>query len=245
MTKVRLLVFFFALMPIAACAQNTVASIPAPEKILFVGNSFIYYNNSLHNHYRALNRSAVGESVGRARSMTISGGQLPEHAAGLPAMLASEEWDIVVLQGHSRGPIEKATAIPFRIAARDYTKLIREVDAKPVFFMTWAYENRPEMTALLDDAYSSIGAELNAQVVPVGLAFEKVSNERPDVALRTADGRHPTLAGTYLAACTFFAALNGRSAEGLDYDAGLDAGVASYLQRSAWMIVQSYSNRER
>ena len=110
--------------------------------------------------------------------------------------------------------------------------------------MTWAYTGQPEMTAQLDKAYTDIGQELNAQVVPVGLAFAKVTRERQDIALRTDDARHPSLAGTYLAACTFFAALHGQSPEGLDYDAGLDAGTALYLQRVAWQTVQDYANRE-
>ena len=76
------------------------------------------------------------------------------------------------------------------------------------------------------------------------MSFAKVTAERPDIALRTADARHPTLAGTYLAACTFYAALYDQSPEGLDYDAGLGAETAGYLQKVAWQTVQNYANRE-
>lgn len=213
-----------------------------PRNVLFVGNSFTYYNNSLHNHYGFLVRELIEPAGGtrRVRIMTISGGYLPEHAGGLPAMLASEDWDVVVLQGHSRGPISDASGEAFRDAARRYATLIRESGAKPVFFMTWAYSDKPEMTALLDEAYSSIGAELDAQVVPVGLAFDRATRERPDIALRMADRRHPTLAGTYLAACTFVATLHGRSPVGAKYDAGLGDEVAAYLQSVAWDVAKAY-----
>lgn len=213
-----------------------------PANVLFVGNSLTYYNNSLHNHYNALIRASGSDiSVKRVtRIMTISGGYLPEHRGGLPVMLASEDWDVVVLQGHSQGPIGEPTAEAFRAAARDYAAMIRERGARPVFFMTWAYEDKPEMTAALDQAYSNIGQELGAEVVPVGLAFARVSAERPDIQLHIADGKHPTLAGTYLAACVFYAALMNKSPVGLEYSAGLDA--TAYLQAVAWQTVHDYKS---
>lgn len=220
------------------------AAAGAPGKVLFVGNSFTYYNNSLHNHYRELVVSAHPdqEHEGLVRSLTISGGYLPEHA-GLPAMVASAQWDIVVLQGYSMGPISEDTAAPFRQAAREFAAIIRAHDAQPVLFMTWAYSGEPEMTILLDAAYSSIGNELDAKVVPVGLAFERAIQKRPRLKLRVADRKHPTPAGTYLAACTFFAALHGRSPEGLGYTAGLRKRDAVFLQRMAWESVQAYEMR--
>ena len=231
-----------------ACADSP-AEIPAeepPANVMFVGNSFTYYNNSLHNHYRRL-VTASGyqyEEPPVTRIMTISGGHLPEHRGGLPVMLASEDWDVVVMHGHSLGPISEATAGPFREAAREYAALIREGGARPVFFMTWAYVGRPEMTADLDAAYTSMGRELDAEVVPVGLVFAAVTSERPDIRLRIADARHPTLAGTYLAACSFYSAFFNRSPEGLEYTAGLDPEVAAYLQGVAWETVSKYRARE-
>ena len=241
---IALLVFLPAL---ASCAQAgpIPSSDTAPANVLFVGNSFTYYNNSLHNHYRRLLRASHpdGELNGYARVMTISGGHLPEHA-GLPAMMESTEWDAVILQGHSLGPISEETAEAFREAARRFAELIRDAGAEPLFFMTWAYTDKPEMTAQLDDAYSSIGRELDAEVVPVGLAFATVTRERPDIALRVADTRHPAIAGTYLAACVFFAVLQDKSPEGLVYDPGIGADMAAYLQSVAWETVVTYRERE-
>jgi hypothetical protein len=232
-------------MPACAGADHRVDVEAAPAKVLFVGNSFTYYNNSLHNHYSALVR-ASGRTFDKprvTRIMTLSGGHLPEHRGGLPSVLASEDWDVVILQGHSLGPISAATAEPFRKAARDFSAMIRKRGARPVLFMTWAYEGKPEMTAALDHAYSGLGRELGVEVVPVGLAFARVTEDRPDIVLRIADGRHPTLAGTYLAACTFYAALFDQSPAGLPYAADLDADVAAYLQSVAWHTVTHYRTR--
>lgn len=229
---------------VSACASGSSEppSNEAPNKVLFVGNSFTYYNNSVHSHYRKLARAAgvFTDEESRARIMTISGGHLPEHAGGFERMVASENWDVVIMQGHSLGPISEETAEPFRDAAREFAGVAREHGVRPVFFMTWAYTGKPEMTAKLDKAYSDVGRALGAEVVPVGLAFAKVTSERPDLALRIADARHPTLAGTYLAACTFFAALHDQSPQGISYDAGLGTETAEYLQTVAWETLKAY-----
>jgi len=236
--------FLLLLLGTCACASEEHAK-ELPDKVLFVGNSFTYYNNSLHKHYRKLTWASglFTPENSRARSKTISGGHLPEHEGGFQHVIALDDWDVVVMQGHSLGPISEATAEPFRGTARKFARIARDHGTRPVFFMTWAYTRRPEMTAKLDEAYSGIGRELNAQVVPVGLAFATVTTERPDLDLRIADARHPSLAGTYLAACTFFAALYGQSPEGLDYDAGLGEETANYLQRVAWQTVKDYEKR--
>ena len=54
-----------------------------PEKILFVGNSFTYYNDGLHKHYGNLLRAANLHQPNRnkLRMMTYSGSGLWEHGA--------------------------------------------------------------------------------------------------------------------------------------------------------------------
>ena len=65
----RFAVFFSALL---VCGASACAS--APESVLFVGNSFSYYNNGINNHYGALVAAGGGEV--RVRMSTISGGRL-------------------------------------------------------------------------------------------------------------------------------------------------------------------------
>ena len=54
------------------------------------------------------------------------------------------------------------------------------------------------------------------------------------------DKRHPTVAGTYLAAATVYASLFKKSPVGLSEMAGLEPGTARYLQTVAWETVQNY-----
>jgi hypothetical protein len=109
-----------------------------------------------------------------------------------------------------------------------------------VFFMSWAYLDKPEMTEQLAEAYTRVGNDNDALVIPAGLAFARVVERRPDITLYLPDKRHPTLAGTYLAAATTYAALFKRSPVGLGYTAGLGPEAARFLQEAAWEAVQDY-----
>lgn len=237
-----LIVMLFGLLLAGVASAATapfVRSIDPPANILFVGNSFTYYNNSLHNHVKAL-MGEGGKSTGVIRSMTVSGARLPQHAAALPAQLRSNDWDVVVLQGNSMEPIEANRVEGFHDAVRDYSRQIKDAGARPVLFMTWARTNQPEQTAMLNEAYTVAGNQADAYVVPVGLAFATATAEESGIALRIADRRHPTPAGTYLAACTFYAALFSESPVGNPYMAGLAPRTAEKLQRIAWETVQKY-----
>jgi hypothetical protein len=77
-------------------------------------------------------------------------------------------------------------------------------------------------------------------VIPAGLAFAVSIERNPGLNLYAADKRHPSLAGTYLAACTVYAALFRKSPVGLAYTAGLDAATARHLQTVAWDTVRAY-----
>ncbi len=49
------------------------------RSILWVGNSFFYYNNSMHGHYAELARAAEPDGQHRGVSVTISGSGLDWH----------------------------------------------------------------------------------------------------------------------------------------------------------------------
>ena len=61
--------------------------------------------------------------------------------------------------------------IRFTEYAKKNSDIVRAKGAKPVFFMSWAYADKPEMTAQLAEAYTVAGNANNALVIPAGLAF--------------------------------------------------------------------------
>jgi len=140
----------------------------------------------------------------------------------------------------SQCPIHPTLKTVFRDFARKHSDTVRKHDGKPAFFMSWAYADKPEMTAELAEAYTEAGNDNDAFVIPAGLAFARVVAQRPDIDLYVPDKRHPSLAGTYLAASTAYAALFRRSPVGLNYTAGLDEPMAKALREAAWATVQDY-----
>ena len=227
-----------------------------PEKILFLGNSFTYYNDGLHKHYGNLLRAAdlYRTDRNKLRMLTYSGSGLWEHSAALHSALINDRWDAVVMHDYSNGPITEWDR--FVSASDALGGIARAQDTTPILMMTWAYAGQPEMTLKLAEAYTKRGKDLGAKVIPVGLAFAAAVQQlgidlySPD--LRRFDSgqpvyeqtiKHPSLAGTYLAACTVYAALTGRTPEGLIYTAGLDPEVARDLQRVAFLTVQSYQHK--
>ena len=88
------------------------------------------------------------------------------------------------------------------------------------------------MQSAIDDGYLAIAAEEQAAVAPVGVAWSTMLNQ-PHPGLWQDDGSHPTTAGTYLAACVFYATIFHQSPRGLTYRADLSPVDAAMLQTIA------------
>ena len=228
------------------------------RSILWVGNSFFYYNNSMHNHFGNLVQAADPQSRPRGVSVTISGSGMDWHdmesyfrpngigrysfAAGNQIVFnkPGRQFDAVVMMDCSQCPIHPQLKPVFHEYAKKQSEIVVKNGARPILFMSWAYKDKPEMTAQLAEQYTIAGNDNNALVIPAGLAFAKVIAMRPDLELYQPDKRHPTLLGTYLAACTAYAAIHGKSPVGNTYTAGIDAGTAKLLQTAAWETVREY-----
>ena len=153
---------------------------------------------------------------------------------------AKKKYEGAILMDCSQCPIHPTLAPIFVKYVKKDVATIRAHGAVPVLFMSWAYADHSDMTARLAEAYTREGNANNVMVIPAGLAFARVLKLRPDLKLHVADNRHPTLAGTYLAAATAYAALYGRSPEENSYTAGLDPELARFLRVEAWETVRDY-----
>lgn len=153
-------------------------------------------------------------------------------------------YDAVVLQDRSRGPIDSKLSKLFREYAAIHCEDIRRAGAFPLLMMTWAYADKPEMTARLADATLKVANENKAMVVPVGLAFANALKGDPGIRLTVSDKRHPTPAGTYLEACVIYATLTGKSPEGAKRatigDVKIPGETAAYLQKIAWETTRDF-----
>jgi hypothetical protein len=234
------------------------AGVEAPVSAIYIGNSFFYYNNSLHGHVAQLLRAADPNDKFRSVSITISGSGFDWHDVDSyfrPNAVSSYSidsanrivfnkldklFDVAIMMDCSQCPIHPQLKTVFRDYAKRHSDTVRRHGAKPVFFMSWAYADAPEMTAQLAEAYTRAANDNDVFVIPAGLAFARSVAQRPELNLYAADKRHPSLMGTYLSACTVYASLFKKSPEGLGYVAGLDAPTARFLQTVAWETVQEY-----
>jgi len=242
----------------ASTAPRSASAAP-PKTALWVGNSFFYYNNSMHGHVGQLLAAARPDERGyRSTSATISGSGLnwaDLEAHFKPGGVGSysfdrnnnvvfntfdKPFDVVIMMDCSQCPIHPELSKLFVETTAKDSEIARRHGAEPIFFMSWAYADKPEMTEQLAAAYVKAGATNHAKVIPAGYAFARSIAKRPEVNLYVADKRHPTLAGTYLAACTVLATVYGVSPVGNAYTAGLPADVAAHLQATAWETVQSF-----
>jgi archaellin len=225
---------------------------------IFIGNSFFYYNNGIHGHLSQLLRSADAAAKLRLTMVTISGSGADWHdvasyfrpdAIGKYSFDAGNNivftkldklFDVAIMMDCSQCPIHPQLRTVFFDYAAKHSATVRKSGAVPVFFMSWAYADKPEMTEELAEAYTQAGNDNDALVIPAGLAFARAVKQLPEVNLYAADKRHPSLAGTYLAASTVYATILKKSPVGLAYTAGLDAATAKALQTIAWETVQEY-----
>lgn len=250
--------------PVAVSAQTkpkvTTLGPDYPKSAMFIGNSFFYYNNGMPGHLTLLERAADPANAAEYRNtmVTIGGSGFDWHDVKTyfrPNAIGSYSFDennnvvfnkrdklfdAAVMMDCSQCPIHPTLKLVFTKYAKTNSEMVRSKGGKPVFFMSWAYADKPEMTAPLAEAYTVAGNENDALVVPAGLAFARSVKERPEVNLFALDKRHPSLAGTYLASCVLFAAFTGNSPVGNAYVAGIDNTTAIFLQNVAWQTVQDY-----
>ncbi|MFI5225123.1 MAG: hypothetical protein ACHQ3P_00445 [Candidatus Limnocylindrales bacterium] len=211
-------------------------------RVLFIGNSYTYVNDlpGTFSHLAASGGRRVATD-----SVAVGGATLADalDSADRRQRMASARWGFVVLQEQSQIPaspqLRQQDMFP---AARTLAGLVEAAGAEPVLFETWAHRDGwPEagissyglMQAQVDDAYDTLSRELGVPEAPVGSAWSIVRGQDPGLALWVDDGVHPTPAGTYLAACVFYATIFHADPRGLSFTDGLAAEDAHLLQETA------------
>lgn len=192
-------------------------------RVLFIGNSYTYVNDLPG----AVARIAA-EGAGDEGRPTIAVDSAVEGGATLQLhwermrqdRVRMGPWDAVVLQGQSVEPILSFQS--FDSYARRFAAVIRGEGARVVYYATWA--RRPgdavyaqawsggsfaAMTARLDNAYRLAAMNTAGELAAVGARWADARADHPAIDLYDPDGSHPSVAGTFLAACVMYRALTG------------------------------------
>ena len=202
-------------------------------RILFVGNSY----TSRHQLPRLIADLVAGADPSqRVEPVAIvaGGASLRRHwNAGIAQKtLAKSAWDWVVLQEQSTLPVKNRER--YHENVRLFATEVAKHPARLALYLTWERQGAGTQ-ARINEAVETIATEVNARVVPVGPAWQRAMQERPDIPLYLDDGSHPTAEGVYLAACVFVGALFDRRPIGSTVsDAlGLEREIAENLQSIA------------
>ena len=247
------------LVPGSSLAQDaspevTRPRVESPSRVLLVGNSYLYYNDSLHNHLRRMVEDGTDVEP-QYKSATIGGARLDHHDIDrltTPGAIGVDEpFEVVLLQGHSNAALSEGNRARFMDAAKAAAALVAERGGTVALYMPHAYvaphdDADPENVRANERFYTEAGNALDAIVVPVALAFERAYERRPDIALhQDYDGSHPTLLGTFLAAATAYATLYGEDpvGNGYDYFGRVGAEDAAFLREVARDAVADYFGR--
>lgn len=174
-------------------------------RILMLGNSF-----TTANHMPDMLAELTGAEIVQH---TRGGARLAEQLNTKTKMgmrtqeaLKNQEWDFVILQEMSNGPITSKKS--FLENAEKLCEQIRENGAKPVFYATWAYQrgrkkletfgmDYDEMYQQMYETYHQAADMNHALIADVGKRFYELSDEEK---LYADDGCHPNEKGSRMAA---------------------------------------------
>ena len=239
---ILLLLLFMALPTRAEKAED-------PLRVLFIGNS----QTSRNELPKLVERFSLAAGVDRpvvSKRITLGGESFYRHSErrdeGAPIqVIGREPWDFVVLQENTRVAVAGRETL---IYAGRLVRAVREAGAEPLFYMTWAYRDEPEMQPAISRTYFQLGTRLKVPVAPVGEAFRRTRKAAPEIRLFETDGSHPSPEGSYLAASVLFAKLYGRSPVGVPLEipgqgakvAEISSQVAERLQQLAWQTLENY-----
>jgi len=223
-------------------------------RVLFIGNSYTATNNLPQMLYNLA--LSLGDTISHDNH-TPGGYTFFMHSSHstTTSKINSQDWDYVVLQAQSQEPslppaqVEMET-YPYA-QMLDHKIHMNNRCTKTMFYMTWGRKYGDGMYCAayppvctfegmgqrLRESYLEMSTNLFAQVAPVGVAWENARMADSTINLWSADNSHPSVAGTYLTACVFYASIFKQSPVGAPFMSSLGTGDAYFLQQIAAQTV--------
>lgn len=204
------------------------------EAVLFIGNSHTYFNSGIASHLASF-RSLDNLDFTPIISEVAKGGYtLNDHLNDSETIdkINERSWDVMILQENSSVAAEELEeTIEAAVALND---LVIRKGTKVLLFMTWPYEDEPQMLAAIKRTYTKSATAIDATIVPIGEDWGSINFENPhNINLYAEDGVHPSLEGTYFATAKFYRAIYDKLPSSNSYQAGLSPIVATYLKEQA------------
>jgi len=174
------------------------------------------------------------------------------------ALIDSMDWDYVILQEHSIFAVIDYYGDTYMYpGARSLDSLIKlnnectETIMQTIwgkkyggehcinFHCSVEFDDFAHMQDSLTAEYIRLADTLSCTVAPIGVAWKQSIQNGDPIELFDPDESHPSLAGTYLAACVYYAVLFQKSPIDLTFFGGLNSEDAYYFQQIADEVVFS------
>jgi hypothetical protein len=217
--------------------------------VLFLGNSYTYVNNLpqvIHDIAITTGDTLIFDSN------TPGGYTLQQHLTDSISLnkIMLGNWDYVIMQEQSQLPSfeDYDDYYAYRLCS-----IIQQYSpcARSMFYMTWGRKNGDAlncpvwppvctyegMDSLLRISYLEMAGNTKSEVSPVGEVWNYIRHNYSLIELYQADESHPSLAGTYAAACSFYSSLFRKDPSLTTYDYSLSASDAAQIRLAAKSIV--------
>lgn len=231
------------------------------KRVLFLGNSYTYENNLPQL------LADLANSTGKTLifDMNTPGGYyLGQHLTNPTSLakIASGNWDNVVLQDQSMAlayPSTYMNGISYSVKLDSIIK-VHNLCAQTMFYSTWGrkpgdtYLCTPpecavdtwisrtyyEMDSTITSHYKVFADSVKASMTPVGAAWRYIRQNYPSIELFQSDDSHPSLAGSYAAACCFYATLFRSDPTFITFNSGLSLTDATNIKYAVKQIVYDH-----
>jgi hypothetical protein len=242
--------FLFLLVLVSSIGATSAQS----KKVLFIGNSYTGANNLPQMFVDVVN--SAGDSV-IIDAVTPGGYRFLNHSSDATTLskIASNNWDYVALQAQSQEPSWPIGQVQQEVFphAAILCNAIRANNAcsMPMFYRTWGRKNGDAgncaswppvctyegMDSLLNERYQMMADDNEAIVSPVGAVWKYIISNNPTIELYSPDESHPSVAGTYAAACTFYTTVFRKDPLLITFDSSLPTAEALTIRNAVKAVV--------
>ncbi len=231
------------------------------KKALFLGNSYTGVNDLPKLVSDAA--ASAGDTL-IFDSNTPGGYYISQHLTNQASMakVAAGNWDNVILQDQSMALAYPSTFMNFLVYSVKMDSTIKAQNrcAQTMFYATWGrkpgdtyYCTPPEcdtsrwitrtyyeMDSAIGSHYKVFADTLKASVSPVGTVWRYIRRNYPGIELYQPDDSHPSVAGSYAAACCFYTAIFRRDPTLITFNAGLAGTDAANIRTAVKEVVYNH-----
>ena len=226
------------------------------RRVLLVGNSFTYF----HDCDSMLLQISRSQGLSLRLGEYLKGGQTFGQHLNLPKTseaIAAGSYRFAFIQDQSSNAARYS-----RDKRKDVLENTKELkrrilqaspDCQVILERTWSYEGADaggfgtaaNLDKHLEKGAAEIARKADVWMSPIGIGFNTVRAERPDINLFEPDRKHQSAAGSYLKCCINYLVITGKPFTDTVATCGVDPEVAAYLQKVAERTVLGHEKEYR